>query len=293
MTRLWILTVGLGFASHAQAACPWEGSASSWFRCLMGATEVVDVNEDALAVLDGEVAALAADLDSTGESVSILDENYETARADLASTQDDVASVQVEVDALDAWIADLSAAHLVATEDLSSLIDTVDDALTDLYSALSEDVDALFSDVADLSLSMSLLEDEVATLSESGGVSSYVWGDVRDGCPSSHAAEEIFWSEDFSVDVDSSLVQIHAQLPRDADGRSDLRLHLLLDGVDQGIVSQVITYTPEGVAQWATGQVQWQGTLDAGNWSAGLSSNTSDDWGCGTDWGRMSVAIFE
>jgi hypothetical protein len=266
----------------------------------MGATEVVDVNEDALAALDGEVAALAANLDSTGESVSILFEEYEFARADLASTQDDVAAVQGDVASTQDDVAstqdDVAAVqdNLASTQDDVAVVVEWVDTLDSLLESLYEDVAALFLDVADLTSTVSWLEGEVLALPEGGGVRSYVWEDSREGCPVSHDAETIFWTEDFSVDVDMSFVQVHAQLPRDAAGRSDLRLHLLLDGVDQGIVSQVITYTPplDG-AIWATGQVQWQGTLTEGDWGVGLSSNTNDDWGCGTDWGRMSVAIFE
>ena len=84
---LMVVLVGFGFSSSAQAACPWEGSASDFFRCLMGASEVVDTHTANVAELEGRldslteemflledtVAAQAATIDALGGPVSFLD----------------------------------------------------------------------------------------------------------------------------------------------------------------------------------------------------------------------------
>ena len=112
--------------------------------------------------------------------------------------------------------------------------------------------------------------------------------DTRPDCPPAHAAELPFWEESFVLDMDRP-VTIDVVLPRDALGRSDLRLHLSSDVEDRGIVTRTITYTPE--LTWASGRVVWTDTLYAGTWTVGLSSNTADDWGCGTDWGHMNILL--
>lgn len=87
MVRVWLVVCGVGFSGVAQAACPWEGSASSFFRCLMDMSEVVDENEVAVADHEGRlngvedalwdlsaVAVSAADVLSTvaGEGYALL-----------------------------------------------------------------------------------------------------------------------------------------------------------------------------------------------------------------------------
>lgn len=55
MTRVWMVLLGMGFSGVAQAACPWEGSASSFFRCVMDLSEVVDENQAAVADHEGRL----------------------------------------------------------------------------------------------------------------------------------------------------------------------------------------------------------------------------------------------
>ncbi len=112
--------------------------------------------------------------------------------------------------------------------------------------------------------------------------------DTRAGCPPAHAAEDPFWEESFVLDTERA-VTIDVVLPRDAFGRSDLRLHLRSDLEDRGIVTRTITHTHE--LTWESGRVVWADTLYAGTWTVGLSSNTADDWGCGTDWGHMNILL--
>lgn len=64
---LVVVLVGLGVNGAAEAACPWAGSASDFFRCLMGASEVVDTHTD-------EVAELEARLDSLTEEMFLLED---------------------------------------------------------------------------------------------------------------------------------------------------------------------------------------------------------------------------
>jgi hypothetical protein len=82
-----VVWVGLGFNVAAEAACPWEGSASDFFRCLMGASEVVDTHTanvaelearldsltDEMFLLEDTVAAQAATIEAFGGPVSFLD----------------------------------------------------------------------------------------------------------------------------------------------------------------------------------------------------------------------------
>lgn len=73
---LALVLMGLGVSTTAEAACPWEGSASSFFRCLMGGMEVVDAHTD-------EVAALEARLDSLTEEMLLLEETVEAQAATI------------------------------------------------------------------------------------------------------------------------------------------------------------------------------------------------------------------
>jgi len=84
---LAVVFMGVGFSATAHAACPWEGSASDFFRCLMGVAEEVDTYAantvemearidaltDEMFVLQDTLAAQAAIIDALGGPVSFLD----------------------------------------------------------------------------------------------------------------------------------------------------------------------------------------------------------------------------
>ncbi len=144
----------------------------------------------------------------------------------------------------------------------------------------ADDVATLIDNVDRLTLEMEWLL--------AAGPTTIVFDDVREGCPPTHTAEDVFWAESFVLEEDRAAT-IDVILPRDASGRSDLRLHLSSEFEDRGIVTQSITYSPD--VQWVSGQLRWTDTLPAGTWTVGLSSNTADDWGCGADWGHMNILI--
>ena len=52
MSRVLFVLCSVTLAHPALAACAWEGSASSFFRCLMGVTETVDEHEERLNGLE-------------------------------------------------------------------------------------------------------------------------------------------------------------------------------------------------------------------------------------------------
>jgi hypothetical protein len=84
MVRVLAVVFGVGFSGLAQAACPWEGSASTFFRCLMDVTVVVDENQEAtgsnssrLDVLEEALWDLSASVVTAGDVLSVVaDEGY-------------------------------------------------------------------------------------------------------------------------------------------------------------------------------------------------------------------------
>ena len=166
-----------------------------------------------------------------------------------------------------------------------------DEAATGLELALGHDdtLESLAGIVDGLVGDGGRLGDELGELPS--GPILFSFDDTRDGCPPSHAAELPFWEESFELDRDAE-VTIHAKLSSDSVGRSDLRLHRSNDVDDLGIVDQRIFYTSEAAdAQWSTGSIDYTDKLAAGTWTVGLSSSMADDWGCGADWGRMTVLV--
>ena len=84
MVRILGVVCGVGFSGVAQAACLWEGSASTFFRCLMDVTVVVDENQEAtgsnasrLDVLEDALWDLSAVVVTVGDVLSVVaDEGY-------------------------------------------------------------------------------------------------------------------------------------------------------------------------------------------------------------------------
>ena len=57
MVRVVGVVCGVGFSGFAHAACAWEGSASSFFRCMLDVSETVDSHEEVLTDLNTRVTA--------------------------------------------------------------------------------------------------------------------------------------------------------------------------------------------------------------------------------------------
>jgi hypothetical protein len=99
MGRVVWLVCGVGFSGLAQAACPWEGSASTFFRCMMDVSVAVDENrestesntsrldgiEEALWDLSDDLAALVDSMGSGGGSGVMRGHYHLTNSIDLAN----------------------------------------------------------------------------------------------------------------------------------------------------------------------------------------------------------------
>jgi hypothetical protein len=72
MNRSLVLVWGLMFSGTAHAACVWEGSASSFFRCLMDTSEVVDDNTGRLDGLEEAVWDLSDAMLTAGDVLSTV-----------------------------------------------------------------------------------------------------------------------------------------------------------------------------------------------------------------------------
>lgn len=57
MSRVLLVFLGLGFQGVAHAACGWEGSASTFFRCMMDVSETVDDQGESVTELNARVTA--------------------------------------------------------------------------------------------------------------------------------------------------------------------------------------------------------------------------------------------
>lgn len=73
MSRVLFVLTSLTFTASAHAACPWEGSASDFFRCLMGVADTVDEHEARLNELEDVLWDLSGELEEANARLEVLE----------------------------------------------------------------------------------------------------------------------------------------------------------------------------------------------------------------------------